>query len=76
MSSDEESGLEESRKRKQTEAGFCRTVCGARCTTASNAIKLLRRRSKGAPWYWKQFNVVQGGFLQRHVREPCRKTGG
>eukprot|EP00955_Chlamydomonas_euryale_P045663 353208-Chlamydomonas_euryale.AAC.1 len=68
MSSDEDSGLEGSRKRKQTDTGFCQTVCGARCTTASNAKEFLRRRSKGAAWYWKHFNVVQGEDLKTKLQ--------
>eukprot|EP00955_Chlamydomonas_euryale_P017352 185205-Chlamydomonas_euryale.AAC.1 len=59
MSSDEERRLKGSRNRKQTESGFCQIVCGARW----NAMELLRR-SKGAAWYWNQFNVVQGEDLK------------
>eukprot|EP00955_Chlamydomonas_euryale_P027808 293467-Chlamydomonas_euryale.AAC.1 len=67
MSSDEESGLEGSRNRKQTETGLCQSVCGAQCTTASNAMELLRRMSKA--WYWKRFNVVQGEDLKLRCKQ-------
>eukprot|EP00955_Chlamydomonas_euryale_P022812 240832-Chlamydomonas_euryale.AAC.1 len=38
-------------------------------------MELLRRRSKGAAWYWKQCNVVQGGFLQLLCTRALSKDG-
>eukprot|EP00955_Chlamydomonas_euryale_P055873 356239-Chlamydomonas_euryale.AAC.2 len=55
-------------QRKQPATGFSQTVCGTRCTIASDAWELVSRKSKGSAWYWKQFDVLQGEHMKAKPR--------